>query len=184
LINDTSTNGCTACNTGWVLTGNTCNPNNISNYYLFDKTKDLGGNLVVSPGNSPSTTCSGNYGAIGYNVFGWSNSGINNKMTVSSATGITRSFFFMIVYLGIISVDACQGGCGGKNYWNDNTFYYLNFLGGDGFTQSNNYKRLGSTKVASGDYCFTGVFEKWNKISQSYTYKTSNTSLDWTIYNN
>lgn len=184
LINDTTPNGCTACNTGWVLTGNTCNPNNFSNYYVFDKTNDLNGTLVVSPSNTANTTCTGKYGNISYNVFGWTNSGTNNKMVVSSATGITKTFYLMIVYVGIISVDACQGGCGGKNYWDDNALYYLDFAAGDGFTQSNNYKRLGGTKAATGDYCYTNVTEKWNKIIQSYTYLTSNVSLNWTIYNN
>jgi len=121
LLNNTSINGCTACNTGWTLSGNTCNPNTASNYYLFDKTTDLGGNLNVSPNNNPNTICSGNYDSIGYSVFGWSNSGTSNQITVSSNQGIPKSFYLMIVYFGIISVDACQGGCGGKKYWNDNT---------------------------------------------------------------
>ena len=184
LINDTTPNGCTACNTGWVLTGNTCNPNNFTNYYVFDKTNDLNGGLVVSPNNSASTTCTGRYGSVGYSVYGWINSGTSNIMMVGSATGITKTFYLMIVYFGIISLDACQNGCGGKNYWSDTTSYFLDFLGGDGFAQSNKYSRLGSTKAATGDYCSTSVTEKWNKFTQSYTYFTSNVSLDWSIYNN
>lgn len=184
VVNDTSTSGCTACNTGWFLLSGVCTPNNATNYYLFDKTNDLSGTLVVNPGNSAATTCSGNYGSIGYNVYGWYNAGTGTSVTVSSAGGITKSFYIMIVYHGILTRDACQGGCGGKNYWSDSAFFFLDFAGGDGFTQSNNYKRTGSTKVASGDYCGTSVREKWNKFQTSYTYSSSNVSLTWTLYNN
>jgi hypothetical protein len=157
----------------------------VSNYYLFDKTNDLGGGLIVSPSNIANTQCTGNYGPIGYNVYGWYNSGPSNTASVSSTGGITNSFYQMIVYFGILNVDKCQGGCGNKKYWKDDSFMFIDFAGGDGFFESNNYKLTGSTKVASGNYCFiTDAWEKWNKFTTTYAYSSSNFSLTWTIYNN
>lgn len=180
-VNDTTTSGCTACNTGWSLSAGVCTPNSTNNYNLFNKTNDLGGNLTVSI--STTVTCSGNYGGIGYSVYGWINTGITNTISVSSA-GITKPLYFLIVYFGILSVDACSGGCGGKNYWSNSGYFFLDFVAADGFSQSNNYLRTGTTRVASGDYCFTSLSERWNKITQSYAYNISNSSLSWTIYNN
>ena len=123
LINNTSPSGCTACNTGWLLNAGVCTPNTVSNYYLFDQTNDLGGGLIVSPSNIANTPCTGNYGPIGYNVYGWYNSGPSNTASVSSTGGITNSFYQMIVYFGILNVDKCQGGCGNKKFWKDLSSY-------------------------------------------------------------
>lgn len=83
VINDTSTSGCTACNTGWVLNDGVCSPNTIGNYYLFNKTNDIGGSLIVSPSNTPSGICSGKYGSVGYTAYGWYNAGIGTIISVS-----------------------------------------------------------------------------------------------------
>lgn len=145
---DFTRNGCTVCNPFWMPGGGTCVPNNTNNYYLFNTTADLGGTLV---GPSATTTC----GAI--SVYGWMNSGAANIITVSSATGITKSYYQMIVYFGILTTDM-GGGKKSSRYWSSATNFYLSFTGGDGFSLlSVPFKLSGTSRVStSSDYCYSG----------------------------
>jgi hypothetical protein len=72
-------------------------------------------------------------------MYGWSNSGTGNIITVSSS-GIVNPFFSMSVYFAIISTDAGQmlGSCGGGCYYQKSTRYYWDLIiGGATFSSSN-----------------------------------------------
>ena len=100
-------------------------------------------------------------------------------LTVTSP-GITVSFYQMIVYFGILTIDSRNGGD-----WDKNTYFYLNFVTGG--ILSPIYLR-GSTFWTYGErdeYCSNDEKdEQWNKISQSYSFGTPNVSLSFNIYNN
>lgn len=135
--NDNTINGCNnQCFTNWVPLGSTCTPNSANNFYAADKTADLGGGLVVSPTNTPTTDCSS------FSAFG---PFTTQTITVTSSGGITVPFFQMYAYFGIISYDAQRSG---GSYWNSATAYTLIAAGGS-LSQTNIYKLYGSTKVQS-----------------------------------
>ena len=167
-------NGCTTCNSNWVKSGATCVPDAAKNFYLFDNTSDLGGGLVVVPDNKAVSVCS-------YTLFGTER--VSNSFRVKSASGISVSFFQIIVYFGTLTIDV---GVTSNSKWNYfNTFFFLNFTSGDGFTQTNNYPLMGPTYSIKEILCYTNsISEHWNKFSQSYNFNTSNTSLSFTISNN
>jgi hypothetical protein len=149
-------------------------PDASKNFYLFDNTSDLGGGLVVSPNNNPVSLCS-------YTLFGAQK--VTNSFRVKSASGISASFFQLIVYFGIFTMDV---GVASNTKWNySNTFFFLSFTSGNGFTQTDNYKLMGPTYSIKENLCYTNsITEHWNKFSQNYNFATSNTSLTFVIYNN
>jgi hypothetical protein len=133
------------CSSNWVVSGNTCTPNAANGYYIFGTTSDLaGGTLVVNP-NTINNACSPpatHYGWF-YNT---------NNVSVSSTAGITVPFFSLTVYVGIITIDSSGGG--GGSYWQSTTNFFLAFADGNGFSQTNNSKLYGSTRVQNQQYCF------------------------------
>jgi hypothetical protein len=139
---DNTVNGCNnRCSSNWVAIngGNNCIPNANNNYFIADKTDDLGGTIVVSPGSPTSSPCASftTYGPY-----------TTDYVTVSfPGVSGTTPFFQLIVYFGIISMDA-QSKWGGGSYWDSNTLYYVDMTDGS-FSQSNSYKLYGSTKVQS-----------------------------------
>ena len=169
---DTTSSGCSACNSYWNPVGANCVPNSTNGYYLHNKTPDLGGTLAVS---SPYAT-----NACGpYSLYGW----LSNSVLTVTSPGITVSFYQMIVYFGILTTDSRRNSIGSNNYWNIYTSFSLDFVTGG---SSNSYSYRGSlTYVQKEYYCYRDSrYEQWNKISQSYSFGTPNVSLSFNIYNN
>ena len=144
--NNNDENSCNnRCSSNWIAIngGNNCVPNNANNYYLLDKTADLGGNLTVSPSNVWSTATCPNLMTVDPPYF--STTGI---ATVTLAGGIsdTPAFFQVMAYLGIISVDVKMPP------WGSNTSIHVDMTDG-AFSQSNTFLLRGTTKVETEEYC-------------------------------
>lgn len=146
-------NSCNSrCSSNWIATngGNSCTPNNANNYYLLDKTANLGGTLTVSPSNVWSSSACSNF-----QTFGPPYASTTGTATVTLA-GIsdTPAFFQVMAYLGVISIDVKM-----STNWNSATNYYVTMTDGS-FSQSNTFLMRGTTKVEVEDYCGTSSSEK------------------------
>ncbi len=88
--------------------GSTCIPKTSSNWAYYDKTSDLGGTLTLT-GTTGTLSCGSNY---------FKSSTSNGPITVSTPiAGITKDYYQLKWYVGIISKDVKCGGCGGDPTW-------------------------------------------------------------------
>ena len=121
--------------TNWIVSGSTCIPNNVNNYYLHQTTKDIAtGGLVVSPSDTLSTFCGP------FSLFG----PYTPSSTVRVSGGaINVAFYQMTIYLGILSADASWSA----NYWAKNMSYSIAMAAPTVTLQTDTYALYGSTKV-------------------------------------
>ncbi len=124
---DGSTNCNNRCWTdgAWSVSGNTCVPKASSNWAYYDKTSDLGGTLTLT-GTGSTLTCGKDY---------FMSSSATGPIIVSTpVAGITKNYYQLKWYVGIISIDVkCGGGSGGSCnsdptwLWTQTTLYTIAF---------------------------------------------------------
>lgn len=166
----------TSCQTdgAWSSSNPTCVPRPTWVYY--DSTSDYQSGTLTVTGATLSGTCSN------MNFFGF----VTPSTTISvSSTGITRAYYQMRIYVGIIAIDvACQGCGGSQPLWQSSSYFFVNFndpqMTETPATNPLSYKVMSNNRQA---YCNINKYnEYWTRVSKLYnTYNTTNTTLTWDI---